>query len=47
MEAAQVLVEEGGADPTAADRWGHSPISEAERVGAVKLAAFLKSARRA
>jgi hypothetical protein len=47
MEAAKVLVEEGGADPTAADRWGHSPITEAERVGTTKLVAFLKGACRA
>jgi ankyrin repeat protein len=44
LEAAIALVQVGGADPSAADRWGRCPIMEAERVGATRLAQFLKAA---
>jgi hypothetical protein len=30
----RLLVEEGGANPEIADRWGHTPLDEALRVGA-------------
>ena len=34
LQAVRLLVEEGGASPEVADRWGHTPLDEARRVGA-------------
>lgn len=39
----RLLVEEGGADLAAADRWGATPLAEAKRVGAADVAAYLSS----
>lgn len=38
-----LLVEEGGADLSAADRWGATPLAEAKRVGAAEVIAYLNS----
>jgi ankyrin repeat protein len=41
LAAVRLLVEEGGADPGVRDRWGHSPLDEARRVGAGPVVRFL------
>ena len=38
----RVLAEEGGADLGARDRWGFTPLDEAERVGAGPVVEFLR-----
>jgi ankyrin repeat protein len=42
-----LLVEEGGADLSAKDRWGATPLDEAQRVGAADVAAYLSSSKAA
>ena len=37
-----MLAEEGGADLGARDRWGFTPLDEAERVGAGPVVEFLR-----
>lgn len=36
-----MLVEEGGAELSATDRWGATPLDEAKRVGAAAVVAYL------
>lgn len=43
----KLLVEEGGADLAAQDRWGATPLDEAQRVGAADVAAYLSSSKAA
>lgn len=38
----RLLVEEGGADVNVRDRWGNSPLDEAQRVGARPCAAYFE-----
>jgi len=38
-----LLVAEGGADLAAADRWGNTPLAEANRVGAEDVVRYLRS----
>lgn len=38
----RLLVEEGGADVNVRDRWGHTPLDEAQRVGARPCAQYLE-----
>lgn len=33
LQACRLLIEEGGADPLVADRWGHTPLDEGEWAG--------------
>jgi ankyrin repeat protein len=40
----QLLVETGGANPLLTDRWGSTPLKEAQRVGAAPVAAYLQQA---
>ncbi|KAF6256108.1 hypothetical protein COO60DRAFT_1702472 [Scenedesmus sp. NREL 46B-D3] len=40
----RVLVEEGGADMGVRDRWGYSPLDEAQRVGATQVIDYLERA---
>jgi ankyrin repeat protein len=42
-----LLVEEGGAELSARDRWGATPLDEARRVGAADVADYLSSSRAA
>jgi ankyrin repeat protein len=42
-----LLVAEGGADLSAKDRWGATPLDEAQRVGAADVAAYLSSSKAA
>jgi hypothetical protein len=39
-----VLVEEGGADISVQDRWGYTPLAEAQRVGATQVVEYLDRA---
>ncbi|KAI7843592.1 hypothetical protein COHA_002834 [Chlorella ohadii] len=41
LQAVRLLVEEGGADMQVADRWGHTPLDEALRVGAGPVVRYL------
>jgi hypothetical protein len=43
LSMVQLLVAEGGAELTAADRWGNTPLAEATRVGATDVARYLRS----
>ena len=47
LAACQLLVNEGGADLGAKDRWGNTAVDEAKRVGSVQVRAFLEQAARA
>lgn len=38
----RLLVEEGGADVNVRDRWGNTPLDEAQRVGARPCATYLE-----
>jgi hypothetical protein len=38
----RTLIEEGGARPSCQDRWGHTPVEEAERAGAQPVVDYLK-----
>jgi uncharacterized protein involved in exopolysaccharide biosynthesis len=38
-----MLVAEGGADVSAADRWGNTPLAEATRAGAAAVTQYLTS----
>jgi hypothetical protein len=38
-----MLVAEGGADLSAADRWGNTPLAEATRAGATAVTQYLNS----
>jgi ankyrin repeat protein len=40
-----LLVEEGGADLSVKDRWGATPLDEAQRVGAADVAVYLSSSK--
>jgi ankyrin repeat protein len=40
-----LLVEEGGADLAATDRWGNTPLAEARRAGAADVVAYLSSSK--
>ncbi|KAI8473908.1 MAG: hypothetical protein J3K34DRAFT_391553 [Monoraphidium minutum] len=42
LAALKALIQEGGADPRAADRWGHTPLDEARRAGAAHAVAYLE-----
>jgi hypothetical protein len=42
-----LLVEEGGADLSVKDRWGATPLDEAQRVKAADVAAYLSSSKAA
>ena len=43
LALARVLIEEGDADLGARDRWGFTPLDEAERVGAGPVVEYLRS----
>ncbi|KAF8054945.1 AKT1 [Scenedesmus sp. PABB004] len=43
LHMVKLLVEEGGAELSAADRWGATPLAEAKRVGAADVVAYLGS----
>uniref|UniRef100_A0A383WLL7 Ion transport domain-containing protein n=1 Tax=Tetradesmus obliquus TaxID=3088 RepID=A0A383WLL7_TETOB len=47
LDMVKLLVEEGGADLAAQDRWGATPLDEAQRVGAADVAAYLSSSKAA
>lgn len=43
LSLVELLVVEGGADLAAADRWGNTPLAEAQRVDAAQVVAYLRS----
>jgi hypothetical protein len=43
LSMVQLLVAEGGAELSAADRWGNTPLAEATRVGAPDVVRYLRS----
>eukprot|EP00879_Flechtneria_rotunda_P011143 GHRR01011641.1.p1 GENE.GHRR01011641.1~~GHRR01011641.1.p1 ORF type:complete len:698 (+),score=354.14 GHRR01011641.1:186-2279(+) len=47
LEMVRLLVEEGGADLSATDRWGATPLDEAKRVKAIDVARYLSSSEAA
>eukprot|EP00882_Tetradesmus_deserticola_P002691 GHRQ01002862.1.p1 GENE.GHRQ01002862.1~~GHRQ01002862.1.p1 ORF type:complete len:924 (+),score=556.38 GHRQ01002862.1:315-3086(+) len=47
LAMAVLLVEEGGAELSARDRWGATPLDEARRVGAADVADYLSSSQAA